>query len=461
VTPDRLAAALRSVIPDPLVIALLLTVVALVAASGAGLAAGAFDPMALVAAWVGGAVEPGGGRVGGLWSLLAFSMQMCLILVTGAIVAGTAPVRAALERLARVPRGARSAAALVAVAAMGLGLVHWGLGLIGGAVLAREVGRALHERGVSVHYPALAAGGYAGLCVWHGGLSGSAPLKVTTVRDLAEVLGPTLAARVGGIPLTETILSPRNLAVNAVLLVIVPLVLAWLVPSDPARRTPPPAAALAPPEAPPADRAPGLAGALEEGPVLPWIFAILVAAWAVPWWRAGGAAALTPDHLNLLFLAVGFVLAGSPARLMRLATSGATACAGILVQFPLYGGILGVLAAGGVIARVAGWLPTGAVGLSLATFFGAGAINLFVPSGGGQWAVQGPIVVQAAVDAGVPPARVVLALAYGDQWTNLFQPFWALPLLGITGARAGDLLGHTAIVGIVVGIVFAVGVAVG
>ncbi len=408
-TPDRLAAALRSVIPDPLVIALLLTVVALVAASGAGLAAGAFDPMALVAAWVGGAVEPGGGRVGGLWSLLAFSMQMCLILVTGAIVAGTAPVRAALERLARVPRGARSAAALVAVAAMGLGLVHWGLGLIGGAVLAREVGRALHERGVSVHYPALAAGGYAGLCVWHGGLSGSAPLKVTTVRDLAEVLGPTLAARVGGIPLTETILSPRNLAVNAVLLVIVPLVLAWLVPS----------------------------------------------------WRAGGAAALTPDHLNLLFLAVGFVLAGSPARLMRLATSGATACAGILVQFPLYGGILGVLAAGGVIARVAGWLPTGAVGLSLATFFGAGAINLFVPSGGGQWAVQGPIVVQAAVDAGVPPARVVLALAYGDQWTNLFQPFWALPLLGITGARAGDLLGHTAIVGIVVGIVFAVGVAVG
>ena len=159
--------------------------------------------------------------------------------------------------------------------------------------------------------------------------------------------------------------------------------------------------------------------------------------------------------------ALGLVLAGGPAAYMRHAAEGARACAGIIIQFPLYGGILGLLVAGGVVGVLQGMLPTSGSGLSLATFLSAGLLNLFVPSGGGQWALQGPLVMQVAAEHGIEPGRVVLALAWGDQWTNLFQPFWALPLLGITGTRAGDLLGPTLLAGVAAGIVFALGAAIG
>lgn len=463
---DRIASALRALIPDPFVIALLLTLVALIGAGGYGVLTGSLDPMALLEGWVSGAVVPGQSTpVGGLWSMLAFSMQMCLILVTGYVVAGTPVARRLIDRMAQIPDSARGAAAFVAIIAMALGLLHWGLGLIGGALLAREVGRSLHGRGRPVHYPVLAAAGYAGLAVWHGGLSGSAPLKVTTASDLIEVLGPAMAERVGTIALTQTVLSPRNMLVNAALLVIIPATLAAMVPSDPARYRPPPTSILTDqtPDAsdPSAEGSTGLAGFLERSPAVGVAIAVLAIAWLVPWGWGGGLRALNPNHLNLIFLAAGLLLAGSPARYMQLARGGAAACAGILVQFPLYGGILGILVAAGAIQALSGALPTGDASLALSTFAAAGAVNLFVPSGGGQWVVQGPIVLDAATRSGVDPARVVLALAYGDQWTNLFQPFWALPLLGITGTRAGDLLGNTAILGVVVGLVLALGVAVG
>jgi short-chain fatty acids transporter len=122
---------------------------------------------------------------------------------------------------------------------------------------------------------------------------------------------------------------------------------------------------------------------------------------------------------------------------------------------------MGLLAVSGLGVELASTLPGAGEGLPLATLLSAGFVNLFIPSGGAQWSVQGPIVIRAAVDAGVDPARVVMALAYGDEWTNLLQPFWALPLLGITGARAADVFGYTMVLAVVVGVVFAVGVSVG
>ncbi|TVQ93174.1 MAG: short-chain fatty acid transporter [Deltaproteobacteria bacterium] len=451
------ARVLRGLIPEPFVLALLLTVMAFLGAAGMRLAEGQLDLLALAEAWVQGSpLGEDPARVGGLWSLLGFSMQMCLILVTGYAVAGTPMVQAALRWVAAWARGPRVAVVLVAAVSMGLGLIHWGLGLISGALLAREIGHRLSAQGTAVHYPALAAAGYTGLAVWHGGLSGTAPLKVTNLPDLIEVVGADLAARTAEIPLTATVLSPRNLLVSAMLFLVIPAVLLALVPRDPERFTPPPP--MEPTSRPePAEEGP--AGWLDHSPWLGGVVALVVLLWFFPWFLEGGAASLSPDHLNLFFFSAGLLLAGSPARYMHLAAEGARACAGIIVQFPLYGGILGLLIAGGLLERFAAALPGDPLGLSLATFLGAGIINLFVPSGGGQWAVQGPVLLQAAADAGLDPGRIVLAMAYGDQWTNLFQPFWALPLLGITGAKAGDLLGNTVVVGVVVGLVLAVAVA--
>jgi short-chain fatty acids transporter len=79
------------------------------------------------------------------------------------------------------------------------------------------------------------------------------------------------------------------------------------------------------------------------------------------------------------------------------------------------------------------------------TFISAGIVNIFVPSGGGQWAVQGPIIIEAANQLNVSIPKSVMALAYGDQLTNMLQPFWALPLLGITGLKAKEILPYTLI----------------
>ena len=153
------------------------------------------------------------------------------------------------------------------------------------------------------------------------------------------------------------------------------------------------------------------------------------------------------------FLALGLLLHGSPIRYSRAIEDGARCCAGIILQFPLYAGIMGVMSDSGLgqavsrgMAQVAGD-SEGA--LATMTFLSAGLVNLFVPSGGGQWAMQGPIAMQAAVDAGAAPARIVMAVAYGDQLTNMLQPFWALPLLAITGARAREVVGYTAILMVV------------
>jgi short-chain fatty acids transporter len=463
VSLDGLARLLRSVIPDPFVIAMGLTFIALAAAALSGVVYGDRALGELVEAWVSGWVPPdapaGSKPLGGLWSLLTFAMQMCLILVTGYVVASTRPVRWVLDRLARIPGDTRGAILLIAPVAMGLALINWGLGLIAGALLAREVGLALRARGVAVHYPLLAAAGYTGLAVWHGGLSGSAPLKVTQQANLEEVLGSVLAARIEVLSLFDTVLSPRNLVVTGLVMAVMVGVLLLLVPRREADFVQPPAPTAA--DEAEEEATPGFAGWIERSPVISVAFALLMAAWIVPWIADLGFLSLSPDSLNMVFLAVGLVLAGGPVRYMRLAREGAAACAGIIVQFPLYGGILGLLAAGGVIDRIADVLPASEAGLALTTFASAGLVNLFVPSGGGQWTVQGPMVMQAAATSGADPGRIVMALAWGDQWTNLFQPFWALPLLGITGTKAGDLLGPTFVLGIAAGVVFAVGAFVG
>ncbi|HBQ14912.1 MAG TPA: hypothetical protein DEF51_28560, partial [Myxococcales bacterium] len=167
--------------PDPFVLAVGLTLVVF------GLAALTTEtsPLDVVRAWQGDA---------GFWSLLAFSMQMVLILVTGHALAATRPVRAGITWLARLPRTGAQAAALVAAVSIACALLNWGLGLIVGALLARDVGRACRARGIEAHYPLLVASGYAGLMCWHGGFSGTAPLKMTTAPDVERFLGAELAA---------------------------------------------------------------------------------------------------------------------------------------------------------------------------------------------------------------------------------------------------------------------------
>jgi short-chain fatty acids transporter len=402
---SMVTAVFRRIIPDPLVIAIALTIGVFLAAILFGQfppdVAGPIDrSMWLLDSWRGGA---------GLWKLLDFSMQMCLILLGGHVLADAPVVRRLLGRIADFPRSAPAAAALVGLVAMLLGLANWGLGLIGGAVLARETGRSLARRNITVHYPLLAAAGYTGLLVWHGGFSGSAPLSMTTAAGATKVLPEGIVGSDSITPLTSTILSPSNLLITGGLLVIVPSLL-WLISPRPAD-------------------AQSISKFLPEQDPQTTVDPTIE---TIPDWLNHSRLMTTLLGLGLLAAAIGSTVHSG---IDRLDLNDVIMVASGLVQM-LTGGMLALAS------------PET---LEFWTMVSAGIVNILVPSGGGQWAVQGPIALAAAQESGVSTSSMVMAVAYGDELTNMLQPFWALPLLAVTGVRARDIVGYTAIVMVVAG----------
>ncbi len=442
---DRIARAFRATAPDPFVLAILLTALTFVLALTLGEAP---DGSSMT---VGGVIDLWAADAG-VWAFLKFSMQMCLILVTGHALASSPPMARAIGALAKLPSTGAQACALVAFVAAALGALNWGLGLIAGALIAREVGRSLDQRGIKAHYPLIAAAGYAGFLVWHGGFSGTAPLKMTTDSDVLDILGPTLGAEIGAIPLTQTLFSPLNLVTTGGLVAIVCIVMALLHPKGGALESFS-AFNAAPPEAEtePTNRKGALPRLLEDTPILSIVLIAMIALWAIRYYfpseGASGITRLSPNTVNLTMLMLGLALHGTPARYARAVSDAATGCAGIIIQFPLYAGIMGMMNASGLTEMLATGIASAssATTLPIYTFISAGVINFFIPSGGGQWGVQGPIAMQSALDAGVSPSKMIMAVAYGDQLTNMLQPFWALPLLAITGVKARDIVGYTAV----------------
>jgi len=436
----------RRLIPDPLVIAILLTLFTILAA----LAWGSFAPgsdrwLTILDAWQDSET--------GIWKLLAFAMQMSLILLTGHVLASTRPVRACIGLIADLPRGTSSAAAMVGFIAAATGMVNWGFGLIVGALLARDVGRRLAEKNIKAHYPLIAAAGYMGLLTWHGGFSGSAPLSMTTTAGAEKVLPSSYVTEVGTIPLEATILSPMNLIICLGLLVIIPGFLALLAPSrtqdmQPVEEFKP---LVEQPCEPPSEE--GLPRLLNNSWIVAWLLGItlLLGVGRYMWVRGFGSMGL--DQVIMIMFALGLLLHASPVAYMHAAGDAARGCAGIIVQFPIYAGIMAIMAATGLVTMISeGFVSVGnQTTMPLLSFLAAGIVNIFVPSGGGQWAIQGPIALQSGMDAGVMPGKMVMAVAYGDELTNMLQPFWALPLLAITGVRARDIVGYTAMVMVVAG----------
>ena len=445
--------------PDPFVLAFLLTLVVLALGLliGDAFSPAASDPLSRLTvtliSWKDTIFGPKRADGTVIEGYLYFAFQMCVVLVTGHALATSRPVHRALAAVARLPRTAPQAVAVVAFAACALGLLHWGLGLIGGALVAREVGRQGRLRGIPLHYPLIGAAGYTGLLVWGGGLSGSIPLKAIDYRPPADLAAAYPLE--GGIPKSLTLFSSLNFTVGALLLLAVP-VIAWLLhPKD--------AAQCVPYHGPLEDEhEPEAAATTTRAPLVTWLEegrspAVLLAALGltsifVEVWR--GTFRLDFNSLNLIFLFAGILAQGSLIRYVRAVSDGISGCAGIVLQFPFYFGILGILLATGL----GGMVSRGIVSLStpetypIFTFFSAGLVNLFVPSGGGQWIVQGNIVIGGAGSDPHLIGKSVMALAYGDMWTNMLQPFWALPLLGITGLRARDIIGYSAAIMLITGV---------
>ncbi|MCG8443216.1 MAG: TIGR00366 family protein [Caulobacterales bacterium] len=422
--------------PDPLVFAVALTAIAFALAIGLTEA----TPIDALAAWG-----------GGLSALMAFIGQVAIMLVVAHALAHTGPVRAGLSSLAQLPTKAWHAYVLVAFVSGLASLFAWSFGIVGGAIIARRVAIETDRKGVGVHYPLLVASAYAGFSIWHMGYSGSAPLFVATPGHILE-------DAVGVIPVTETMLAPWNIAAAAAALAVICVICPLMhpraedvAPVERAAVEEADAAEQETAEAPPTTPA----ERIERLRVITFGLGAALAGYLV-WWFATEGLRIDLNIVVWTLLALCCLFARSPIHLVRLIGEASGVVGPVLLQFPLYAGIMGLMTGTGLAAVIAGGFAALASPHTLTfwAFLSGGIINFFVPSGGGQWVVQGPIFIEAAQRLGVEPARIVMGVAYGDQWTNLAQPFWALPLLAIAGLRVRDILGYCFIVLIALFFVF-------
>ena len=385
----------------------------------------------------------------GLSGLLAFMTQMALILLLGHTLANTGPVRRLLATLGGLPRTALQGYLFVFGVAAVASLITWGLGLVVGVLLAVEVARQGREKGLALHFPLLVAAGYSGYVIWHMGYSGSGTLTAATEGSfIAEQLGET-------IPISETTFAWWNLLAIVATIIAVGIGLALVAPREGEEVIEMKADARFGDDVVVDDEIVTPADRVDGSRVLTLLVGLALVAYLVIHYADGGTATL--DIVNWTFLALIFLLVRNPLELIALVKNAASNVGEILLQFPLYAGIMGIMATSGLITVFSDFLvnTAGPSTFGVLAFLSAGLVNFFVPSGGGQFAVQGPVMLDAGARLGVDPAVTIMAIAYGDQWTNMIQPFWALPVLAISGLKIRDILGYTLVTLIASGLVFA------
>lgn len=418
-------AIMQKYLPDPFLFCIILTVAVFIAAmplTGQG-------PLAVVRHWG-----------DGVWSLLAFAMQMALVLVLGTAMATSPPMQKVLKWLAGIPKTAFQSIVFVTFIALVACWINWGFGLIVGAILAKEVAK----QGRRVDYRLLIASAYSGFLIWHGGISGSIPLTIANVTE--SVTAQTGGVLTASVPTSTTIFAPFNLMICVAFLLVLPVVNALMHPSDSDIVVIDPKLLREEPEKVFPRNTP--AEKLESCRYLSLVVVLLCLVWLAHYFATTGFT-LNLNVVNLIFLMLGVFFHGTPIRYVTAIGEAIKGAGGILLQFPFYAGIMGIMVGANIVtgATLAGVISHAFVAIAndvtfpLFSFLSAGIVNFFIPSGGGQWAVQGPILMPAGAALGASPAVTAMAIAWGDAWTNMIQPFWALPALGIAKLGARDIMG--------------------
>lgn len=396
-------------------------------------------------------VEMAGYFGGGVWSLLAFSMQMVVILVTGTALATSKPVHRGMKAIAAATKTPGQAIVVVTIVMIVGCWFNWGFGLIISALVAREIAKSVR----GIHYPLLVASAYSGFVVWHAGFSGSIPLKIAGEDSIMAQFADGVI-----VPASQTIFSWENLLLVVVFLITIPIINRLMMPKEKSEIMEVDPALLADDEDEEEAGEMTPARRLENAWVLSYIIGLFGLTYIIVYFVRGGSISL--NIVNFIFLILGIILHRTPIRYVRAVNEAIRNCGGIVLQFPFYAGIMGMMVSSGLAST----FSQGFVNISNArtlpffTFLSAGIVNFFVPSGGGQWAVQGPIMMPAAKALGASYSSVAMAIAWGDAWTNMIQPFWALPLLAVAKLNIRDIMGYTTVVLIFTGIVTSIAMLV-
>jgi short-chain fatty acids transporter len=421
--------------PSPLIFAILLTLIAAVAS----MISEKSTVLEIAQAWK-----------GGFWSLLQFAMQMTVMLVAASVVAYHPKVRAVISKIVLIPRTGRAAVITVGLGAMVVGWLNWSLGLIFGAILAREMGKRAYQTGMTVHYPLLAVAGYMGMSLtWGWGPSQSAGLLQATPGNIFMQQG--IVDRV--IPATEWTFHPYPLILTGMAIAVATLFLFLLTP--PARSSrgieqylseadlaPIPEPTPATEKAPTRKQTP--AERIDNSRLLGGLIGLTGLGLFFGDFYLKGFSALDLNLLNFGLVMVGIALYLSPAGYEGEFVNAVKGAAGVVLQFPFYAGIVGIMTTTGLVNTVTDALISFATpgSFPVIAWVTAGIMNLFIPSAGGEWAVLGGPLLTASAELGVPYGQTLAAYSVGDAHTNLLNPFWALPLLAITGLKAREMFGY-------------------
>ena len=424
------------IMPDPYVFAVILTFVGVVLAR---LFAPHATLLTIASAWY-----------GGLFAIFVFAFQMVIMLVAGYALASSPIIKKALTRIASLASTPRSAISLTIVVSMIASWTNWGLGLVTSALLAREIAKR-----VKVDFGWLVAAAYTGYVISTEGLSGSIALSQATHGSVLNIVEKVTGH---GLPLSQTVFTRFNLVPVIVLLLVLPLIFRYLGPAEEK-------AVYADPERLAQEdarhhvkqKSNSLGGKLDEA----WILNLLLVLF-------GGLAlfldlrrthfAIDLNSVILALLLIGILFHWTPIAYVGAVKDAARVTGSLILQYPLYGGLMGVITTtglAGVLSKVFLSFSTART-LPFFTYLTSLIITLFVPSGGGHWAVQGPFAIPAARDLHASLAGTMMAVAMGESVANMLQPFWALPILVIAGISMRRVMGFMVITFLVSLVVFGI-----
>lgn len=361
-----------------------------------------------------------------LWTLNNFAFQMAIVLITGHMLAEAPFFARRLNQLSRLPSTHGQALVLLSVVSLLACWLNWGFGLI----LAGLFSRALAQRFTDLSFGTILATGYAGFIVWHGGLSGSIPLSIAGGDKVLQGLS------LSPIALSETIFSPMNLTISLLMLILVPLTAYGLRATGSVTKV-----QIHSDHPVTVTRGEGFKGWIEHSRVPLFMLILLGSVYFFQAIAQGKVFDL--NMVNLAFLVLASVFLGSVSRFINALEHAIQNVAGILIQYPLYAGVMGIMQSSGLGDQLSQFFVDIATPQTFPyfAFLSAGVVNFFVPSGGGQWVVQGPVLLKAAMKLGVSLPKTALAVAWGDGSTNMLQPFWALPLLSLAKLQLKDIMG--------------------
>ena len=398
----------------------------------------------------------------GLWNVkgLTFAIQMMLMLLLGHVLALSNPVNNIINQLLPFCSNNAKSALIITFFTLIVSWFNWGLGLVFGAVFCKKIMDYATKSSIGLNHGLIGASGYSGLMIWHGGISGSSLVKISESGHLIDLAPESVKSNVPEfIDFSKTVFSNMNIAVTCSLLVALPVTM-YLLGKKTKVGIPNIKMQLK------KDHQKITLIGLEKfdhskfvGLVVGFFILLFCGYLAISHPSKSSFQFINPNYLNLMLL--GFALAshGKIHGFLKAIEKAIVGTAGIIIQFPLYFGIMGIVSETGIISDLAAYFQSISTDYTypIFTFISAGMVNFFVPSGGGQWYIQGPLIIQSAIEMGIPLNKSIMAMAYGDQLTNMMQPFWALPLLGITGLKAKDIIPYTLIMMVVGFIIFTFG----